>query len=68
LGITAHWIKQNETGHLSLEASLIAFHHLVGQHGEKGLEKVALDMLDCTSATLKVRVTYHLSVLPRIPN
>ncbi|KIK11620.1 hypothetical protein PISMIDRAFT_73432, partial [Pisolithus microcarpus 441] len=54
LGMTAHWIKRNTSSHLTLEVNLIAFHQLMGCHNGKALVKVALDMLDCSNATIKV--------------
>ncbi|KIK15458.1 hypothetical protein PISMIDRAFT_115131, partial [Pisolithus microcarpus 441] len=67
LGMTACWIGQNINSCLTLEANLIAFHWLLGRHDGKALAKVALNMLDCSSVTLKVSQIsinqIHLSVL-----
>jgi hypothetical protein len=54
LAMTAHWMKMNGNGHLSLESSLIAFHRLFGRHDGQNLANVVLAMMDRVGITANV--------------
>jgi len=56
LGMTAHWIAKVEgTTSLQLKASLIAFHHLRGNHDGESLASTIVHLLDRAGVTAKVR-------------
>lgn len=52
--MTAHWIKKNTNGRLSLESALIAFHRLLGRHDGQNLAIVVLAMMDRVGITANV--------------
>lgn len=55
LAITAHWISRDEaTGCLEHEYSLIAFHNLQGSHSGERIARAVLPLLDRVGVTLKV--------------
>ncbi|KAL4079925.1 hypothetical protein V8B97DRAFT_2020675 [Scleroderma yunnanense] len=54
--ITAHWIlKGDAVGSLKLNAKLIAFHHISGNHTGTNLASTILCLLNCAGVTEKGR-------------
>lgn len=55
LALTAHWIAMiTGTSALQLEAAMIAFHRLRGDHDGESLAEIVLQLLDRAGITVKV--------------
>ncbi|KAF8833974.1 hypothetical protein BDN67DRAFT_985665, partial [Paxillus ammoniavirescens] len=54
IAITAHWMKKDGNGHLSLESALIAFHHALGCHDGPNLANIVIHLLDRVGITKNV--------------
>ncbi|KIM66050.1 hypothetical protein SCLCIDRAFT_36805, partial [Scleroderma citrinum Foug A] len=54
IAITTHWIsKSNTAGSLKLNAGLIAFHHIPGNHTGTNLAQTILCLINCAGVTEK---------------
>ncbi|KAH9055112.1 hypothetical protein EDB83DRAFT_2316248 [Lactarius deliciosus] len=55
LALTAHWISSDKsTGHLTLRAALIGFHHLKNKHTGCNIARTILHLIDWANITIKI--------------
>lgn len=55
IAITAHWMGNDESGHLTLKNALIAFQRVWGKHTASNLARIVLQLLDRAGTTTNVR-------------